>query len=789
MFYRLGVTMARMRFIVLGVWLVVLVFALPLAPRAASALSPGGFSSPDMQSQQAADTLAQQLHTHLTSVLVLFSSTTISADSPRFADEASAAVAGLQGWSEVSGVVPFTLDPSQISRDRHTAYTVVFLRSDPDHAPLVLPALRARLRATPDLQETIGGGPVFYADIQSVSEADLRRAEAIAFPFAAIALLLVFRTVIAALLPAAVGGCSVVVSLALLYLIASHTPVSIFALNITTLFGLGLGVDYSLFMVSRFREELASGHVVTDAIGRTMSTAGRAVFFSGLAVSIGLLGLTLFPLNMLRSVGVGGMMTVVLAVLAAVTLLPALLAVAGERINALPVRLPGTRPSSPLTIAEPRGFWHQLAVAVMRQPVAVFVPVLAVLLVLGFPFLSVRLAAPDASILPSSVKSRAAYDMLTQRFDPSATSPIILAVRTPDSPLAPSSLSALDAYVRTIELDPRVQRVSSIVSLDPRLTLSQYELLYSNPAAIADPYIAQSVAALACPQLTSAQAARGGAPPACPHVTMVQVFSKYDLLDPRSEALVGAIRNTPPPAGFSVLVDGGTAGVIDYVNTLYGAFPLALAVVATITYLVLMLLFRSLVLPLKAILMNVLSILASYGALVFIFQEGHFNRLLNFTPLGFVEASTPILMFCALFGLSMDYEVFLLSRIREAYEHSSDNAASVALGLERSGRIITSAAAIVILVSLSFASADMVIVKALGVGMALAVLLDATLVRGLLVPSAMCLLGDVNWWWPWPFNRLLPGVVYRDTSVAHPPAMLSESHRPGSETLPVGGER
>lgn len=742
MLYRLGRALVRARYIVLVCWAVIVLAALPFAPRAPEKLSPGGFSTSSMQSQQALDVLQSGLHTSFTSVLIIFSSSTLTAESPQFLAQASAAVARLSQWPEVEAIVPYTQSPSQISKDHHAAYTTVLLKASADAAPKYLPELRKRLVTPANLHMLIGGGPVFYADIQSVSEADLRRAELLAFPFAAIALLLVFRSVIAAALPAIVGGCSVVISLALLFALASSGPVSVFALNITTLFGLGLGVDYSLFMVSRFREEVASGHEVADAIGRTMSTAGRAVIFSGLAVSIGLLGLVLFPLNMLRSVGLGGMITVALSILAAITLLPALLGILGTRVNALPVRLPRRRARG--AGATPQaGFWHRLAMGVMRHPVMTFVPVLGFLLLLGIPFLSVRLAAPDASILPASVKSRAAYNLLQQRFDQSSLSPIVIAVETPGSPLSQKNLIALDEYVRRIQADPRVAGVTSIVSLDPRLTMTQYQFLYSHPQLIGDPYIKQSLAAFAGTD-----------------VTMVQVASKYGMLDQRSEALVQAIRNTPPPAGLRVLVGGGTASVIDYVNTLYTAFPQALLIVALITFIVLAMLFRSLVLPLKAIAMNVLSIVASYGALVFIFQEGHFSTILNFTPLGFVEASSPILMFCALFGLSMDYEVFLLSRIREAYEQTGDNTRSVALGLERSGAIITSAAAIVIVVSMAFATADIVIVKALGVGMALAVLLDATLVRGLLVPATMRLLGTINWWWPWPFNRWLRGNVY-----------------------------
>jgi len=818
MFYRLGLAAVRWRYWIVGCWLVAVLAALPFAPRVSQALAPGGFSSPDMESQRAVDALQSGLHTSFTSVLVMFTSDTLTADDPRFQAEASAAVAGLQGWGEVNQILPYTLNPAQVSRDRHAAYTAVFLKADPEDAPKVLPRLDARLARPADLKMTVGGGPVFYADIQAVTEADLRRAELIAFPLALIALLLVFRSVVAAGLPAAVGGCSVVVSLALLYALASVSRVSIFALNITTLFGLGLGVDYSLFMVSRFREELSRGRAAPEAIGVTMSTAGRAVFFSGLAVSIGLAGLLLFPLNMLRSVGLGGVLTVVLAIVAAVTLLPALLAILGARVNALPVRLPlppagwarhaarlhqrgvakgevdgvgSTSPPTPsptgggaagrgerrgagsypiqaktLALRRPSssessllpwgrdrwrgsgerasgGFWHGLATMVMRHPARTALPVLAVLLLLGAPYLSVRLAAPDASILPASVKSREAYNLLATRFDVRETTPIVIAVRTPGSPLAKGNLEALDRYVRSLEADPRVERVASIVSLDPRLSLEQYVLLYGDPKAIADPYITQSLAAYAGDR-----------------ITMVQVISKYDMLDPRSEGLAQAIRGTPLPGGLRALVDGGTAGIIDYVNTLYGAFPLALLLVFAVTYVVLALLFRSLVLPLKAIVTNVLSITASYGALVFIFQEGHFSNLLNFTPLGFVEASGPILMFCALFGLSMDYEVFLLARIREAYDQTGDNMASVALGVERSGRIITSAAAIVFLVSMAFAAADLVIVKALGVGMALAVLLDATLIRGLLVPATMRLLGNVNWYWPARLDRLVPARLF-----------------------------
>jgi RND superfamily putative drug exporter len=406
----------------------------------------------------------------------------------------------------------------------------------------------------------------------------------------------------------------------------------------------------------------------------------------------------------------------------------------------------------------------------MNYPVRVFIPVFLLLIGFGLPFLGVRFSAPDASILPKDVPSRESYDLLATRFNLRETTPVLLAVQTRGSALTSENIRNLYYYVKRIEADPRVARVDSIVSADPRMTLEQYELLYTHPELISDPYLS-----------ILAKSWVAG------NTTMVQVISKYDMGDPRSQELALTIRNTPPGNGITVLVDGGSAGNIDYVDSLYSDFPVAVLVVALVTYVVLLILFRSLVLPLKAILMNTLSILASYGALVVIFQDGFLHQVLGFTPLGFVEASSPILLFCSLFGLSMDYEVFLLSRIQEAFWQTGDNTRSVALGLQRSGGIITSAAVIVIVVSACFATADMILVKALGLGMALAVVIDATLVRGLLVPATMRLLGDWNWWLPFV------GVQ------RHPPALAEymEPQKPEQEItgneegtdIKIGGER
>lgn len=740
MFYHLGKFATRYRWLIVGLWMVAVAVALPFAPQASQVLQSGGFISPDAQSSRALDILAQKLHLNTNIVQVIFTSSRYTADDPQFIDESQQALSGLQHWSKVSQIISFTDNPRQISTDRHAAYVNVVINADPNNVSSFLPGLQQRLKAVPDLKTSIGGGAVFYQDIQTVSENDLRRAEILAFPFAIIALLLVFRSVIAAILPTLVGGFAVVVALALIFAIGHVTPLSIFVLNITTLFGLGLGVDYSLFIVSRFREELKRGRSVSDAVMVTVATAGRAVAFSGLTVSIGLFGLTLFHIDMLRSVGMGGVLVVLLAVLAAITLLPALLTILGWRINALPVRIPALRRGHSMQVEQNaqgngqevhHGFWYRLSNFVMRYPLRVFFPVLLLLLAFGAPFLGVRFSAPDASILPKSVPSRQAYDLIAQRFNSSETTPIILAVQTRGNVLTPDNIRYLYYYVKRIEADPYTKRVDSIVSADPRLTLAQYETLYAHPQLIGDPYL----------QALLKSSVAG-------NTLSIQVISKYGMIDSHSQQLVEAIRNTNPGHGITVMVTGGTAADIDYVNSIYSDFPLAVLAVAITTYIVLLLLFRSVVLPLKAIIMNTLSILASYGALVIIFQDGFLHQLLNFTPLGFVEATSPILLFCTLFGLSMDYEVFLLSRVQEAYWQTGDNTTSVALGLQRSGGIITSAAVIVVVVSLCFATADVILVKALGLGMALAVIIDATLVRGLLVPATMRLIGDWNWWLP-----------------------------------------
>jgi RND superfamily putative drug exporter len=741
-FDRLGRFVVRRAPLVVAAWAVLIAVALPLAPQAPGALSAGGFIRDDLESARAKALLERELGTPPSALVVAFHSNELTAGTPAFETAAAAAMVDIPGAPHVVRVISHLIQPRQVSADGHTAYDVVLLDLPADDSPDALPILRERLRPAPGLTVELAGGPAFYGDVQAVSERDLQRSEIISLPLAALALLVVFGSVVAAGVPLVVGGASVLVALAAIFLLASMLPMSIFVLNLATLLGLGLGVDYSLLLTSRFREELAKRPAdaadpdrVREAVRITVATAGRAVFFSGLTVLLGLLGLVLFEFMILRSVGIAGAVVVGLAVLAALTLLPALLTLFGRHLDRWPIRHVSASPAVD-------GPWARLARRVMRRPVAVLIPTLAFLLLLGYPFLHVRFNSPDASILPADVPSRAAFDRLRDAFGEGEFAPIAIAIRTDGPATSAANVAVLYDYSRRLAADPRVSRVDSLVDVDPRMSLAQYQLLYADPNGPRDRYTATVLGATTKGDLTA-----------------FTITTPYGPNRDEGRSLVRDLRaadgRLAAPPGTTILVGGGAADVTDVVDGVAADFPRTALFIIVTTYLVLFALLRSVVLPAKALLMNALSITASFGALVWIFQDGNLSGLLGFQPVGFVETTQPVILFCVLFGLSMDYEVFLLSRMKEIWDATGDNTEAVARGLERSGRIVTSAALIVVVVAGSFAFADIVLIKALGLGVAIAVALDATVVRALLVPATMRLLGRWNWWMPASLERFV----------------------------------
>ena len=753
-FGAIGSWVARHPWPVLAAWAALLLLAAPLAPRAPGVLSAGGFTSSQLELSRAQLLLEQKLGLPPSAlVIVIQSETGARAGEPAFDSAAARVIANVPKAAHVTGVLPYRSTPTRSAPTGPWCTTWSRWTCSPTSRRRRWCPCRPPWSPCPASARTSRAGRRSTATSRPSPSPTSGAARSCRCPLAAIALLLVFGSAVSAAVPLAVGGTAVALSLAIIFVLASLTPMSIFVLNLTTLLGLGLGVDYSLLMTSRFREELArrgggrraDGSVDRDAVEAavavTVASAGRAVFFSGLTVLLGLGGLVLFEFMILRSVGAAGAIVVGLDVAAALTLLPALLTIAGPRIDALAVRRLRQRDPE---AAE--GGWGRLARWVMARPVRVFVPTLAILVLVGLPFLHARFNAPDASILPPSVPSRQAYDLLVREFGPGEFDPLLLAIHTTGPADTPANIGKLYDWSRRLAADPSVVRVEGIVNLDPRLTRAQYQLLYSAPGGPPDRFAASELQATTRGDLTT--------------------FSVYTPFDPNRSAfrtLVDQLRNPSsalaPPPGITVQVAGGAADVTDVVSAVAAEFPRTALFIMLTTYLVLFLLLRSAVLPLKALVMNSLSIVASFGALVWIFQDGNLSALLGFSPLGFVETTQPVILFCVLFGLSMDYEVFLLSRMKEVWDRTDDNREAVARGLERSGRIVTSAALIVVVVAGSFAFADIVLIKALGLGVAIAVALDATVVRALLVPATMRLLGDWNWWMPrrlarWVESRL-----------------------------------
>jgi RND superfamily putative drug exporter len=586
------------------------------------------------------------------------------------------------------------------------------------------------------LRAAITGKPAFLWNLDKLLERDLVRAELVSFPLALLVLLMVFRTWVAAALPVGVGAMAVTTGVAGVLLLSHVTLMAQYTINVVTLIGLGVAIDYSLFIVSRFRDELGAGASVELALVRAVDTSGRAVAFSGLAVAVGLSGLLFYRGSYLSAMGLAGAIVVACAVAYALTLLPALLAVLGPRINRGRVPLP--------RLADRPGAWHALSKWVMRHPLLVLAPTLGALLLIGSPFLRLRMAATDITALPPSAEARRGAVELARYFPREAANRIVVAVEFPsEDAFTPQRVGALYDFSRKLAALPGVTAVESMVDLDPSLDRAAYRQLASMPRSFLPPEFEIAERAFIAGR-----------------VTVLYALTDAPSTSPQAEDLVRRIRETRTAGDGRVSVGGQTANNLDAMAFIRAHTPAAVAFVMAVTALVLFFLLGSVVLPIKALLMNVLSIGGSFGALVWIFQEGHLRSVLRFEP-GPIEPSLPILLFCAVFGLSMDYEVLLLSRMQEEFRRTGDNTHSVAEGLERTGGLITSAAAIMVSVFAAFALATVVVVKAMGVGMAIAVALDATLVRVLLVPATMRLFGNLNWWAPAPLARWLAGAHAR----------------------------
>ncbi|MCX9192492.1 hypothetical protein C3Y87_13925 [Carbonactinospora thermoautotrophica] len=717
MFTWLGYRTARHRWWVLTLAGLFTVAAALWGTSVVQRLQGGGYADPDSESERARVHAERVIGAIGPDVLAIYSHPTHTVDDPAFRDAVQRALATLPR-GDVEQVVTYwaTRSPDLVSRDRHATYVALRLVGDKEAA---YERVEDRLRA-PGLTVQLTGALPIQRDVETQTSADLARAEMLSMPALLVLLVVIFGSLVAAATPLAIGGLAILGALTLLKVLTLVTDVSIFAMNIVTMIGLGLAIDYALFIVSRFREELdrqpdsagdSAGDDVIEAVARTVATAGRTVVFSALTVAMSLAGLLLFPQMFLRSIGMGGIAAVLFAMLAAVTVLPALLAVLGRRVDAL--RLPWFDRSR---ARGERGLWYRVARSVMRRPVLYASVLTTVLVVLALPFTRVSWGWVDARVLPAGTESRVAQERLQREFPGNVTNPIEAVVILPGP--VERHQAALGEYVQRIRALPGVTGA----------------------------------------QVTGARA------------DTARVSVRYEA-DPTSEEareLVRRIRALPAPAGARVLVGGQTAELVDLLDGLGDRMPWMALFVGVVTFVLLFAAFGSVVLPFKALVMNLLSLTASFGALVLVFQDGHFAGWLDFTPTGYIEATTPLIMLVIAFGLSMDYEVFLLSRVREQWDLTRDNAAAVAAGLQRTGRIITGAALLLIMVIAAFSTAGVTLMKMVGVGLGIAVALDATVVRALLVPATMRLLGTANWWAPAPLARWWERYGLRETDEPAP---------------------
>ena len=677
-------------------------------------LSPYGANDPATQSVQATNRFEAAAHRQLDAgVVALITSKNGPITSPQSQARIHEVSSQLRADPAVAGVTSIltTPNPALISTDHRQTYVLAYFKPLSDtRLNDVAKRLEQRFASQPDV--TLGGGQIANAQANTQVGNDLARAELLAFPFIFLLSLLFFRSVVASLLPPLLGGLAILTTFLALRIVANFVDISVFALNLVTGLGLGLAIDYSLFMVSRYREEAATSGFGAQALRRTMQTSGRTILFSSITVAVAIASLAIFPQRFLYSMGIAGALVALLAALLALLVLPALLAVLGPRVNALaPKRLQraADRDARPAQ----SGAWYRLSQFVMRRPGPIAAISAGVLIALGLPFFGIKFITVNASVLPHTASARQVDDALNRDFPPNRTQPLQVVVGAP----------AGSPQVRA--LNAELQQLPNVSAVSP-------------------------------------------AQPASATTSLISVSPSRAPLSGASQRLLHDVRALHP--AFYLGVAGTTAAYVDLEASLKAHLPAVLAVIVAATLIVLFLFTGSVVLPIKAVIMNALSLSAVFGILVLIFQDGRLEGLLGYTSQGALDATQPIFLAAVAFGLATDYGVFLLSRIKEARDGGTSDSEAVAVGLERTGRIITAAALLFAVAIGAFATSKLVFIKELGVGTALAVLIDASIVRALLVPSLMELLGTWNWWAPAPLRRLHNRIGIEDGAPAARPA-------------------
>ena len=724
MLYRLGLAVGRHATLVLIIGGVFLIAAVAIGSRAFGELSSGGFDNPASESSRANSLADEHFGTQPNLILVATAdSGTIDAPAATAAGRALTARLADEPGITVTASYFTTAAPSLVATDHRSAMVLAVIAGDQgkmvDRGGQIIDKYSGDHGG---LTVRFGGAAGVFGDINTQVSTSLVRAESVAVPVTLVLLLLVFGSLVAALLPLLIGGVAIVGTFAELAILGSVTDVSVFAINLTTALGLGLGIDYGLLIVARFREQLSAGDDVPTAVARTVATAGRTIAFSAAAVACALATLLVFPLFFLSSFGYAGIGVVLIAAIGALTITPATLALLGHRVNAGRLPWKGTAQGS----ASP--FWKRLAHAVFTKPVRTAVPVLAALLVVASPLLGISFSLPDQTVLPTSAQSRQVADLIDTQFPSQATAtiPVILA--------APA--------------DPAVA--------------ARYAVAMSD---------LPGVAGVAGPDMTAVHGVAGPADPAAGTMSAggwqrLSVLTDAAPGSDAARAVVDRLRTLDAQhrdAGPGFLVGGGDAALADTLASIGHPLPIAFGIILVTTFVLLFLFTGSVTQPLRALVVNGLSLSAAVGIVTWIFQDGHLISLFGATARP-MDASMTVLLLCIAFGLSMDYEVFLSSRITEMFHGGADLATSVTEGLARTGRIVSSAAVLLAVSFFAFATSSVSMLQLFGLGAGLAVLIDATLIRGILVPAAMRLLGRTNFWAPRPLRHLYAKVGLAEES-------------------------
>lgn len=729
---RLSAFVARRKWLVIGFWGVLLVVSVPFFSQTQKGkhLTAGGFEVPGSQSVAVAQAIQRFPGVQAESLLLVFDNSK--------KDAAALKASVTHAATLVPTVKGVTLDPKAVAAASAAGGSAIVLlplqvQGKADRVLDEAANLRTKLdilkqdKAAP-VQIHLVGEQALWAAMQDVSKTDLQKAESLGFPIVLIVLLAVFGSLAAAALPLALGIVAVVLTGGIVFFLAEALAMSVFVTNISSMLGIGVAVDYSLFILSRYREEIHAGLSAADARKAAMRSSGLAVAISGVTVIIALAGLFVIDSTLMRSLAIGAIIVVAIAILGAITLLPALITLLGPRayqkgriIGPIGARISKLRGRKPLAAGEPT-FWQRWTAALMRHPVVFALLAVGVMLVIAIPALSFNMGTAALAQLPKTNETHVGFDQAASALGPGALGPIQVVADFGGNKVDKAAVAKFEVAARG----------------------------------------AHGVSAVAPPVIS-----RDG------HAAMIFVTSTTGPEDPATRSVVNALRAPDGPAGSlmsvaTVDVGGVAAANKDFTHLIFGSLWKLLLFVLLFSYLVLLVMLRSVILPLKAVIMNILSVAAAYGVLVVVFQWGWTDGLIHFHHLGYVDSTVPPLILAIVFGLSMDYEVFLMSRIRERYMRHGDNERAVAEGLSSSARTISSAALIMTSVFAVFVLTGVPSIKELGLGCAVAIALDATLVRLILVPAAMKLMGAWNWWMPSWLDRALPDLSFESSSEPGP---------------------